>query len=63
MRAAARRAALHAGRACSCDENDELMKTLNVVEIPTFFVYKNGEITWQHIGLVEKDVLVRELGL
>ncbi len=47
----------------NADENDELMKYLNVAEIPMFFIYKNGKITWQHIGLIEKDVLIKELGL
>lgn len=47
----------------NADENDALMKVLGVSEIPTLFVYKNGEISWQQIGLVEKDVLVKELGL
>ena len=47
----------------NADENDALMKALDVTEIPAFFVYKDGEVTWQHIGLVEKSVLVTELGL
>lgn len=47
----------------NADENDALMKVLGVTEIPTLFVYKNGEVSWQQVGLVEKDVLVKELDL
>lgn len=47
----------------NADENDALMKVLGVTEIPTLFVYKNGEVSWQQVGLVEKDVLVKALGL
>lgn len=47
----------------NADENDALMKLLGVTEIPTLFVYKNGEVSWQQVGLVEKDVLVKELDL
>lgn len=47
----------------NADENKELMKTLSVVEIPTLLIYRNDSITWQHIGLVEKEELQRELQL
>lgn len=47
----------------NADENQGLMKELDVNEIPFFLVYKNGEISWTHIGLIEKDVLLKELGL
>jgi thioredoxin len=47
----------------NADENDALLKSLDVAEIPTFFIYKNGSQTWKHVGLVEKGVLEKELGL
>ena len=47
----------------NADENDALIKSLVVTEVPTFFIYKDGKQTWKHIGLVEKDVLLKELGL
>ena len=47
----------------NADDNDALLKELNVSEIPTFFVYKNGEQRWKHVGLVEKETLTKELGL
>lgn len=47
----------------NADDNDALMKELEVHEIPTFLIYRDGQIIWRHIGLVEKDVLLKELGL
>lgn len=47
----------------NADENNALLKALDVTEIPTFFIYKKGEQTWKHVGLVEKETLTEELGL
>lgn len=44
------------------DKNDLLLKELHVNEIPTFYLCKNGKQTWQHVGLVEKETLLKELG-
>ena len=46
----------------NADENKALMKELKVIEIPTLLIYKKGELTWQHIGLIEEATLVQELG-
>lgn len=57
----------HAGKfklvKVDADKNDALLKELNVNEIPTFYLYKNSKQTWQHVGLVEKETLLKELGL
>lgn len=45
------------------DKNDLLLKELNVSEIPTFYLYNKGQKTWTHVGLVEKEVLIKELSL
>ena len=47
----------------NADNEDALMKALDVSEIPTFFIYKNGKLSWQHVGLVEKSLLIQKLGL
>lgn len=45
------------------DKNDALMKEIGIIEIPTLFVYKNGKQTWKHVGYVDKETLIKELGL
>lgn len=47
----------------NADENDILMKELSITQIPTFLIYKNGKMTWKHVGATEKETLVTELGL
>jgi thioredoxin len=47
----------------NADENDALIKSLNVTEIPSFFIYQDGKQTWKHIGLVDKEMLIDQLGL
>ena len=47
----------------NADDNDALLKQLGVAEIPTFFIYQNGKQTWKRIGLVEKEILMTELGI
>ncbi|KWW29123.1 MAG: thiol-disulfide isomerase-like thioredoxin [bacterium P3] len=32
------------------DENQDLKRAMNVVNIPHVFIVKNGEIVWQHTG-------------
>lgn len=47
----------------NADENNALRESLGITEIPTFMVYKNGEETWKHVGLVDEDQLTKALGL
>ena len=39
------------------DENEDLVKALNVSEIPLLLFYKKGSIVWQKIGLTEQNEL------
>lgn len=39
------------------DENEELVKALNVSEIPLLLIYKNEQVIWQKIGLTERSEL------
>ncbi len=41
--------------------NTGLMKTLNIEGIPTFIIYKNGKEIWRQQGVVEKEVLKKEI--
>ncbi len=43
------------------DENMELAKQLNVVEIPVLKTFLNGTEKWSHKGYIEKDELVKHL--
>lgn len=47
----------------NADQSETMMNEMGVKEIPTFFIFKNGKVVWTHVGLVEKDVLMTELGL
>ncbi len=38
-----------------------LMKTLKVNALPHFFLYKNGELVWEHQGIVSLDELKQKL--
>ncbi len=39
------------------DENEAVVKALNVNEIPLLLIYKNGKVIWQKTGLTEKAEL------
>ena len=43
------------------DKNVELCKQLNVDALPTVYVYKNNQKTFEHIGFISKEDLVKEL--
>lgn len=43
------------------DKNPELCKKLNVDALPTVFVYKNKQRTFEHVGFLSKEDLVKEL--
>ncbi len=44
------------------DENEDLVKALNVSEIPLLLIYKNGKVIWQKIGLTEQSELEKIIG-
>jgi thioredoxin-like negative regulator of GroEL len=39
----------------------ELMKTLNIVQIPVFIIYRNGRETWRKEGLVSIEEFKKQL--
>jgi thioredoxin 1 len=39
------------------DDNEDIVKALNVSEIPLLLIYKNGKVIWQKIGLTEQSEL------
>lgn len=43
------------------DKNAELCKTLNVDALPTIFVYKNGTKSFEHIGYLSQEELLKQL--
>ena len=43
------------------DENPELASALKIQGLPTIFIYKNQQITYSHMGFVDKATLVNQL--
>lgn len=43
------------------DKNPELCKTLNIDALPTIYVYKANNKTFEHIGYLSKDDLLKQL--
>lgn len=43
------------------DKHTELVKSFGIQEIPILRVYKQGKVTWEQKGLVEKTELVKQL--
>lgn len=41
--------------------NSELAKALNVEELPTFFIYKQGKQTWKARGIVSANDIIQQL--
>jgi thioredoxin 1 len=44
------------------DQNRDLASSLAVANIPAIFVYKEGKLVWQQVGLIEKAQLTAVLG-
>ena len=43
------------------DKNSELVKFLNVDELPTIIIFKNGKRVFTSIGLIKKEDLIEEI--
>lgn len=43
------------------DKNQEFTKKLDVMGVPTFIIYKNGEEVWRRSGAMTKDKLKKQL--
>lgn len=45
------------------DEQMELVGRLKISAIPTFFIYRNGEVVDRFQGIISRDKLLEKLGL
>jgi thioredoxin len=43
------------------DDNKSLLQALLVDELPTLYLYKNEQITWRHIGFIDKVGLLSQI--
>lgn len=43
------------------DANKTLVEALKIEEIPVLQIYKKGTLVWNHIGFVEREVVVKQL--
>lgn len=43
------------------DQNKELLKELNVSELPTFILFEKGKTTWTHKGFISEEDLRKQL--
>lgn len=43
------------------DKNVQAAQSYNISGIPTFMVFRNGEVLWRHSGTIDKESLVRVL--
>jgi thioredoxin 1 len=43
------------------DKNVELVKSFGIQEIPILRVYKQGKVTWEQKGFVDKELIVKNL--
>jgi thioredoxin 1 len=43
------------------DNNKDLMQIMHIDELPTFMVFKNGQIAWTGMGLFTKQNLEDQL--
>lgn len=45
----------------NADENPDLCKELKIDALPTLHLYKNGMLTWQNMGYIEKAEVVSQI--
>lgn len=43
------------------DKNQAVSARFNVRSVPTFMIFKNGEIVWRHSGTLDKSSFERQL--
>ncbi|WP_316823521.1 thioredoxin [Pedobacter gandavensis] len=45
------------------DKNQAAAQKYNVRSVPTFMVFKNGEIIWRHFGTIDQMTLLKQLSI
>ncbi|WP_316841346.1 thioredoxin [Pedobacter gandavensis] len=45
------------------DKNQAAAAKYNVRSVPTFMVFKNGEIVWRHSGMIDQMTLLKQLSI
>lgn len=43
------------------DKNESLADDYRIQAVPTFMVFRKGEVVWRHSGIIEKSVLIRQI--
>jgi len=43
------------------DKNEMLAEQYDIQTVPTFIIFKNGEILWRHSGMIDKATLEQQV--
>ena len=43
------------------DKRVQLAQTYNVNAVPTFMIFKNGELIWRHPGMIDNNTMLSQL--
>jgi thioredoxin 1 len=43
------------------DKNQQASQAYRITAVPTYIVFRKGEILWRHSGMIDKNSLVRAL--
>lgn len=43
------------------DKSESAAVKYNVRAVPTFMIFRNGEVVWRHAGMIDKQSLLRTL--
>ncbi|MCD7914169.1 MAG: thioredoxin [Tannerellaceae bacterium] len=43
------------------DKNEELTNQYRIQSVPTFLIFKGGEVVWRKSGVIDKNTLVQEI--